>query len=104
MFEEDLSLFTETVDGFGVHATLAGVAREVIFDAPSTLDFDGHVLEEPSALVASSASPAVAQTLVVNVGDIPSQLAHLAGIYAVRQVLAEPPDGAFSRLVLVRTA
>jgi hypothetical protein len=103
MFAEDLSLFTDTA-GFGVLATLAGVSRQVIFDAPSTADFDGHVLDEPSALVATSASPAVAQTLILSSGDLPSQLAHLAGTYAVRQVLAEPPDGAFSRLVLARTA
>jgi hypothetical protein len=103
MFEEDLALFTDT-EHFGVVGTLAGVSRELIFDAPSTRDFDGVVIDEPSALVASSASPAVAQTLVLAVGNLPSQLAHLAGTYAVRQVLAEPPDGAFSRLVFVRTA
>ena len=104
MFAEDLALFTDTERGFGVNATLAGVAREVIFDSPSTTDFDGIVSDAPSALVATSAAPVVAQTLVLLLADLPSQLAHLAGTYAVRQVLAEPPDGAFSRLVLVRTA
>lgn len=102
MFAEDLSLFTAATD-FGVVATLAGVARDVIFDAPSTVAFEGHVVDEPSALVASSASPAVGQPLVLLLANIPSQLAHLAGTYTVRQVLAEPPDGAFSRLVLVKT-
>jgi hypothetical protein len=103
MFAEDLSLFTDT-EHFGVVGTLAGVSRELIFDAPDTEDFDGTVAEEPSALVATTAAPAVAQTLVIASGDLPSQLAHMAGTYAVRQVRAEPPDGAFSRLILVRTA
>jgi hypothetical protein len=103
MFVEDLSLFTDTTE-FAVVGTLAGVSRNIIFDAPGTANFDGLVIDEPSALVESSALPAVAQTLVLSSGDLPSQLAHLAGTYAVRQVLAEPPDGSFSRLVLVRTA
>lgn len=101
-FEENLSVFVDQ-DGFAVACTLNAVARTVIFDAPSTPDFGGTITDEPSALVETTASPEVAQTLVLDAGDLPSQLAHMAGTYAVRQVLAEPPDGAFSRLVLVRT-
>lgn len=102
-FEEDLSVFTD-IDGFAVSATLAGVAREVIFDAPGADVLDGQVVTtEPSVLVAASAAPARSQSLVVAAG-LPLQLAHLAGTYTVRTVDPEPPDGAFCRLMLVKVS
>lgn len=104
MFAEDLSIFTATA-GFGVAATLGGVARDVIVDAPGVEQLGGGIVTtEPSALVARSANPAVGQTCVLAAGDLPAYLAHLAGTYTVRAVLDEPPDGAFARLILARTA
>lgn len=102
-FTEDLSVFTSTSD-FGVQATLAGVLVTAIVDAPGSTDFEGNVTTEPSALIEASAGAAVDDSFVLDAGDLPSQLAQLAGSYVVRSVLAEPPDGAFSRLVLARVS
>jgi hypothetical protein len=104
VFAEDLALFTDA-DGFGVDATLAGAAVQVIFDAPGADVLDGQVATtEPSALIRASASPSVGQSLVLGAGALPAQLAHLAGTYSVRSLLPEPPDGAFVRAFLAKVA
>jgi len=87
---EDLSLF---MADFGVDATLAGNAVRAIVDTDTFVDTE-VATQQPSALVkatqASTAAPG--QTFVAN-----------AVSYTVRQVLQEPPDGAFVRLILVRS-
>lgn len=77
---------------FGQAATLAGSAVTAIFDT-DTVDADGALTQQPSAVLsaAQSAAAAAGQTFVT------------AGTtYTVRQVLREPPDGAFTRLMLTR--
>lgn len=94
MFTEDLAPFFDTA-GFAQAATLDGVEITVILDRVTVPAFGNDLLTlEPSALVDSTAAAtAVAgQALVV------------AGVtYAVREVRLEPPDGALTRLVLVRS-
>jgi hypothetical protein len=103
-FAEDLDVFMD-VDGFAVPSTLAGSAVDVIFDAPGVDVLDGSVsTTEPSVLVKAPDAPAHDATLVLAIGDLPDQLAHLAGTYKVRTTLPEPPDGAFVRCFLVKTA
>lgn len=89
-FVEDLSPFFAD---FGVAATLAGVAVTAIVDTQSLIEVDGVMTQQPTALVVSSAASTA----------VPSQ-SFVAGSvsYSVRQVLKEPPDGALTRLVLVR--
>lgn len=103
-FAEDLSLFADT-EGFAVPATLAAVPVDIIFDAPGADVLDGAVATtEPSALIKASDSPAVGQALVLDAGDLPTQLDQHAGSYTVRSLMPEPPDGAFVRCFLVKTA
>lgn len=88
-FAEDLSPF---LADFGVAANLNGSAVTAVVDTSSE-DVDGIVTQGPSALMTSAASAAAA----------PGQTFVASGVtYNVRQVLKEPPDGAFTRLVLVR--
>lgn len=77
---------------FGQAGTLAGSAVTVMLDT-DTVDADGVLTQQPSVLMTSAqaASAAAGQTLVT--GGV---------TYTVRQVLREPPDGAFTRLILVR--
>ncbi len=100
MFVEDLAAFTSIAD-FGVTATVAGVEREVIFDAPGVDELTA-MTTEPSALVQASFGIDVGAAFVLDAGDLPSYLAQHAGTYSVRSVRAEPPDGAFVRLFLVK--
>ena len=90
MFTEDLSLF---LADFGVSATLNGSAVTAIVDTSSLVELDGIVTQAPTALLttADASSAAPGQTFVAS-----------AITYKVRQVLKEPPDGALTRLVLVR--
>lgn len=93
-FSEDTAAFMDADAGFAQSATLATVAVEVIFDAPGVDVLDGQaVTTMPSCLItaAQSASAAAGQSLVVG-----------ATTYTVRSVNAEPPDGAFVRLMLTR--
>jgi hypothetical protein len=89
-FVEDLAPF---LADFGGLCSLEGVQVPAILDT-QTLDAVGDVLtNEPSALMATVAVPAAAagQTFIAQ------------GVtYTVRAVRAEPPDGALTRLVLVR--
>lgn len=104
-FAEDLAAFLDTEDGFAVSATVNGSAADVILDAPGADVFDGAVATtEPSALVRATAAPATGQAIVVSAPNLPAQLAHLAGTYSIRSVMPEPPDGAFVRCILGKTA
>lgn len=87
---EDLAPFFADFAGDG---TLAGVSVRGILDTESDVVGVDAVTERPTFLLApgSAVTPAVGQTLVLD-----------AVSYTVRRVLAEPPDGAASRLVLVR--
>lgn len=105
MFTEDLALFTDATTGFAVNATLQAVALSVIFDAPGADALDGEVVTtEPSALITADADPDVGDSLVISSGSLPAYLIHLAGTYSVRSLQPEPPDGAFVRCFLVKTA
>lgn len=105
MFAEDLDLFLDVAAGFAVAATLAGVAVQVLFDTQGAEVFDAEVITtEPSVLVKASDGPAVADSLVIASGDLPSYLAYLAGTYSVRSVAPEPPDGVFMRAMLVKAS
>lgn len=97
-FTEDLTVFTAD---FGVAATLAGVAVRVNFDENTVGIFGGEVSSiGPSCLLptTSVASRLPGQAFVVSA--LPAHLAHLAGTYTLREAQYEPPDGAFTRLVL----
>jgi hypothetical protein len=103
-FAEDLSLFTATA-GFGVAATVAGAAANIIFDAPGAEALDGQVVTtEPSALIPASIAVAVGASLVLSGANLPAQLAHHAGTYTVRSVIPEPPDGVFERAFLAKVS
>lgn len=90
-FVED---FTPYFADFGVAATLAGVAVVGILDVERRDDGFGTVTQTTSFLLRPGAavSPAQGQALVVGATTT----------YTVRQVLAEPPDGALTRLVVTR--
>jgi hypothetical protein len=104
-FAENLDTFLDVDAGFAIAATLAGVGVRVIFDSPGVDVLDGQVATtEPSCLVPATEGAGVGETLVVSLGDLPTQLAHLAGTYKVREVYPEQPDGAFVRALLVKTA
>lgn len=84
---EDLAPFFAD---FAVPATLGGASLRAIIDT-QTIDETGVATQEPSALVASPTTAAPDDTFVA------------AGVtYKVREVLKEPPDGAFTRLFLAR--
>jgi hypothetical protein len=87
---ENLSMF---LADFGIDATLAGSPVRAIVDAESVIELDGLVTQRPTALLTTATASAAApgQAFVAS-----------AVTYAVRQVLREPPDGAFTRLVLTR--
>lgn len=91
MLTEDLSLF---LADFGVSATLNGSAVTSIVDTSSLVELDGVVTQAPTALLttAQASSAAPGQTFVAS-----------SVSYKVRQALREPPDGALTRLVLVRS-
>lgn len=102
MFTEDLSQFFAD---FGVDATLAGVGVRGTFDSESVEVFGGDAQTiAPSFLLptTSVASRLPGQALVIAAGNVPAQLAHVAGTYSVREVIFEPQDGAMTRLMLTR--
>lgn len=87
---EDLSPFLAE---FGVDATLAGSAVRALLDTESMVELDGLLTQRPEALLKTSDAS----------GAAPGQAFVAAAVtYSVRQVLREPPDGAFTRLVLAR--
>lgn len=89
-FAEDLTVF---LADFGVDATLAGESLRAIVDTSSTVEVDGVVTQQPTALIVTSHAPAAA----------PAQAFVASAVtYSVRQVLREPPDGVFTTLVLAR--
>lgn len=90
-FVEDLSLFFAD---FGEVCTLAGATVRAIVDTSAIEDTAaGIVTQGPSALLTTAQASAAA----------PGQAFTAAGVtYTVRQVLPEPPDAAFTRLVLAR--
>ncbi len=89
MLVEDFALFFAN---FGVAGTLAGVPVRGILDSASDVVEGDVVTQRPTFLLQpGAASPAPGQALTLG-----------AVSYTVRQVLAEPPDGALSRLVLAR--
>lgn len=90
-FTEDLSVF---LADFGQACTLAGAAVVAVVDQQVLPDVDTGVLTEQTAARMPSA-------------DVPTAAAGQAFVaggttYTVRQVLKEPPDGAFTLLVLAR--
>jgi hypothetical protein len=87
---EDLTIF---FGDFAVTATLAGASVLAIIDGESVVELDGVVTQAPTAQLQSSdaAGAAPGQTFTAEAVN-----------YKVRQVLREPPDGALTRLVLVR--
>lgn len=91
MVTDDPGLY---MDVFGTSATLAGAALVAMVDTAAELVIDDVVTQSPVAMLRSADAPAAAagQSFVAD------------GVaYTVRQVLREPPDGAFVRLVLARS-
>lgn len=78
---------------YGTAATLAGVSVTGLLDVDTIDEGPGALTQRTSFLLQPTAAvaPAQGQTLVAD-----------ATTYTVRQVLKEPPDGALTRLVLVR--
>ena len=91
---ENLDAYFDTALGFAVAATLGAASVTGIFDTETATPFgDELVTQAPSFLLRSSdASGAAAGTSLV-IG---------ATTYTVRAVMAEPPDGALTRLALAR--
>jgi hypothetical protein len=100
-FEEDLDAFLDVAGGFAVDATLDDVPVKVIFDA-AALDEIGVATGNFTALIKGSDGAAADSVMVF--AAMPSQLARYAGTYSIRSVTPEPPDGAFDRATLVKTA
>ena len=91
-FAEDLSVF---LADFGQVCTLAGRTVSAIVDTSAIEDLAaGVVTQGPTALLVSASAAAAAPGDVFTAGGVS---------YKVRQVLPEPPDAAFTRLVLVRS-
>lgn len=88
-FVENLAPF---FDQFGDNATLNGAALKAIVDTETVTGFD-TLVQGPTALVKSSDSPSATQGQAFVANGI---------TYSVRQVLRQPPDGAFTRLILVK--
>lgn len=89
-FAEDL---TPYFADFGGPATLNGVAVTAIVDTETVFEVNGVASQKPTAVLATSAASAAA----------PGQSFVAGGLtYSVREVLREPPDGVFTRLVLAR--
>lgn len=90
-FVEDLSLF---LADFGQACTLAGETVTAMVDFEVAPDPDTGVLtqQQLARLPSTSAASAAAGQAFVAAGVT----------YTVRQVLKEPPDGAFTLLVLAR--
>jgi len=104
-FAEVLADFLDAVGGFAINATLQGVPLQILFDAPGVDALGGELqTTEPSALITADADPDVADSLVITSGSLPAYLVHLAGTYTVRSLMPEPPDGAFVRCFLLKTA
>jgi hypothetical protein len=108
MFAEDLDAFLDVTSGFAVDATLfdpalvvdppddppyAGTAVKIIVDSVGRDDL-GLATEEPSALI-KAAEGRGTEDFTLTVGTVD---------YVVRKVANEPPDGAFVRLTLARSA
>jgi hypothetical protein len=90
-FVENLTPF---LADFGQRCTLGAAQVTAIvdtegFDDPAT----GVVTQGPSALVTTAQAGVAAPGQAFVAGGV---------VYSVRQVLREPPDGALTRLVLVR--
>lgn len=103
MFAEDLAVFFDDDTGFAVAATVDGVTRSVVLDAPGADAFDGQVVTtQPSFLIVAAQRPAEGDAVQIEAGDLPVNLAHLAGDYVVRSVQAEPPDGAIVRVYVAQ--
>ncbi len=103
-FAEDLSVFLDVDAGFAVVGTVGGDSIDLIFDAPGAEALDGAMATtEPSALMPATSGVDVDDAVVIDVGDLPAQLAHLAGTYTVRSVMPEPPDGALVRAFLAKS-
>lgn len=105
MFAENLSPFFDAAAGFALSVTLAGAPVSVLFDAPGMEEFGGEVATtQPSILLKAGEGAAAGQAVVFLSGDMPANLAQLAGTYTVRSVMPEPPDGAIVRAFLAKTA
>lgn len=96
MLAEPLDVFFNVAE-FAVSATLNGVAVSAIVDTSTVAEdpFGGGAVltQSPSALLKSSDAAAAAAGQGFVAGGI---------TYTVRQVVAEPPDGVLTRLVLAR--
>ena len=91
MFTESLTPF---LADFGQAATLAGADVTAIVDTQTIEDVAGALTQAPSALLTAAAAASAAAGQAFVAGGV---------TYTVRQVLKEPPDGAFARLVLARS-
>lgn len=91
-FAENLSVF---LADFGQACTLAGATVSAIVDTSGIEDLtSGIVTQGPTALLTTASAAAA----------VPGAVFVASGVsYKVRQVLPEPPDAAFTRLVLVRS-
>jgi hypothetical protein len=87
---EDLAVF---LTDFGVDGVLNGSAVRAIVDT-ETVGLSGVASQQPSALVKTSATA----------GVDPGDAFAAAGVtYLVRELVQEPPDGAFTRAYLARS-
>lgn len=85
--------FTPYFADFGTAGTLSGVSVRGIFDSASEVVEGDAITQRPTYLIQPSDGVSPTQGQVLALGG---------ASYQVRQVLAEPPDGVLSRLVLVR--
>lgn len=92
-FAEDLSPFFDVAGGFALSATLNGAQVQVIVDVQTIDELGQLVTRQPSVLIATASATSAA----------PGQPVVCAGVtYQVRAVSLEPPDGALTRIDLVR--
>ena len=95
MFTEDLAVYFDTEDGFAEYVVVNGSVVPAIVDYRTTLALGNDVLvPETSLLIRSSDAVGVAEAQAATVRGAP---------YVIRQVMAEPSDGAVTRVILARS-
>lgn len=93
--DDTVADYFEAFTGFGDEVTVAGVSVRGTYEANSELEQDDGVITRAPTLRLASTDAVGLTTATVVVAN--------GTTHTVRQILPEPPDGALTRLVLVRT-
>lgn len=93
--EDLIDDYLDTSAGFGELVVVAGRSINGVYDSAAVLEADNGVISRaPTLRIDTADVSGVANGAVVTVAGV---------AHKVRQVVALPPDGALTQLVLVRT-